>query len=308
MIDLPNGLRAALAAPVHAYLLVGPPEAATRQTAVAFAAALLCPDGGCGECDVCRRVLGPGHPDVVLLERTGASISVDEAREIGRVAARSPVESERKVIVLTDFHLVDKAAPALLKTIEEPPPRTIFVITAETVSSDLVTIASRCVRIDLPARPVTAGAGSTGSTGSGQDDLWRGIPGRLDGRGATVATVAAQLLEACEVPLEGLRQLQAEEMEAAVSRAKELGERASGVRDLEERHRRQQRRLRVDALRSGLVALSEVYVDRLAHASGAKEVERAQQALADIDGAGRELVRNPNETLLLQALLVRLGR
>ena len=300
-VELPAGLRAALVAPVHAYLLVGPPAAATRAVAIDFAAALLCPEGGCGECDVCRRVLGPGHPDVVVAERTGASITVGEAREIIRAAARTPVEGRRKVLVLTDFHLVDQAAPALLKTIEEPPAGTIFVITAETVSSDLVTIASRCVRVDIPSRRSSAGA-----TQAGDGALWRSVPDRLDGKGATVAVLATELLDACEAPLEQLRQQQAEEADAATARAKEMGERGAGLRELEERHRRQQRRMRVDELRGGLVALSEVYVERMARAASPRDVERARQALSDIDNAGRELVRNPNETLLLQALLVRL--
>src|SRR5436305_6012661 len=75
-------LRAAARSPVHAYLLVGPPGAGKRPAARAFAAALLCHNGGCGECDVCRRVLGEVHPDVVVVEREGAYISVAQAREI----------------------------------------------------------------------------------------------------------------------------------------------------------------------------------------------------------------------------------
>lgn len=298
---LPRALAAAVPAPVHAYLLVGAPAARTKDVAIAFAAALLCPDAGCGHCEVCRRVLGPGHPDVVVVERTGASITVGEAREIIRIAARSPVEAPRKVLVLTDFHLVGPAAPALLKTIEEPPADTVFVITAETVSSDLVTIASRCARIDVKAAPadpdevVTAGR-----------ELWRGVAGRLDGRGATVAALASELLDACEAGLEPLRVQQAVEAEEATARAREYGERGAGLRELEERHRRQQRRLRMDELRAGLVALADTYVERLARATSTRDAAAASAALEAIDLAGRELVRNPNETLMLQALLVRL--
>src|ERR1700676_266214 len=82
-------LRAAAVRPVHAYLLVGPPGTGKRAAATGFAAQLLCPAGGDGTCDVCRRVLGKAHPDVVVVEREGAAISVDMAREIGRAAARS---------------------------------------------------------------------------------------------------------------------------------------------------------------------------------------------------------------------------
>ncbi|MDQ1373662.1 MAG: polymerase subunit delta, partial [Actinomycetota bacterium] len=146
-------LRSAVRAPVHAYLLVGPPGTGKLTAARGFAASLLCPSGGDGTCDVCRRVLGHVHPDVMVLEREGASILVEDAREISRISARSPVEGDRKVIVLTEFHLVDKAGPALLKTIEEPPPSTVFVILAEHVPAELVTIASRCCRIDFGPIP-----------------------------------------------------------------------------------------------------------------------------------------------------------
>ncbi|HEX9529779.1 MAG TPA: ATP-binding protein, partial [Acidimicrobiales bacterium] len=66
-------LRAAAAAPVHAYLLVGPPGAGKRTAARSFAAALLCGSGGCGSCEICRRVLSGVHPDYVLVERVGPS-------------------------------------------------------------------------------------------------------------------------------------------------------------------------------------------------------------------------------------------
>src|SRR4051812_26976492 len=89
-------LRAAARSPVHAYLLVGPPGGGKRPAARAFAAALLCPHGGCGECDICRRVLADVHPDVAVVEREGAYISVAQAREIQRLALRTPNEGHRK--------------------------------------------------------------------------------------------------------------------------------------------------------------------------------------------------------------------
>src|SRR5206468_8111446 len=85
-------LRAAARRPVHAYLLVGPPGTGKAAAARSFAASLLCPSGGDGSCETCARVVAGVHPDVVTVERAGAAISVDEAREIVRVAARSPVE------------------------------------------------------------------------------------------------------------------------------------------------------------------------------------------------------------------------
>jgi len=142
-------LRRAAAHPVHAYLFVGPPGTGKHEAALGFAASLLCPNGGDGTCRVCRQVLAGTYVDVAVVERLGPFITVDQAHEITRMASRTPTEGRRKVLVLVDFHLADKAAPALLKTIEEPPPSTVFIILADHVPPELVTIASRCVRIDF---------------------------------------------------------------------------------------------------------------------------------------------------------------
>src|SRR5437763_15637341 len=97
-----NALRAAAVNPVHAYLLVGPPGTGKRAAAQAFAAALLCPHGGDGTCESCRQALTGTHPDLVVVERQGAAITVGQAAEITRLAVRSPVQSERKGLVLVD--------------------------------------------------------------------------------------------------------------------------------------------------------------------------------------------------------------
>src|SRR5690606_21874212 len=95
------------------------------------------------------------------VEREGASISAEQADHIVERASRSPVEGTRKVLVLDEFHLVsERVGPKLLKTIEEPPPGTFFLVLAEEVTPELVTIASRCVQIDLgpvPLADVAAG-------------------------------------------------------------------------------------------------------------------------------------------------------
>ena len=98
-----------------------------------------------------RLAVAEQHPDLHVVERTGAAIPIEAAREIVRRASLSPAEGDRKVMVLDEFHLVSPAAAAtLLKTIEEPPPGTYFVVLADEVTPDLVTIASRCVRVDFP--------------------------------------------------------------------------------------------------------------------------------------------------------------
>jgi DNA polymerase III subunit delta' len=327
-------LRAAARAPVHAYLLVGPPGTGRRTAALALAAALLCPRGGCGECDVCARVSAGIHPDVAVIEREGAFLGIEQAREIRRLAMRTPNEGSRKVLVLPEFHLAQDAVPALLKVVEEPPPSTVFVILADHVSPELVTIASRCVRIDFGPLPVerlvetlvrdgvdpAVAADVAGASGGRLDRArllasdpgfasrratWQSVPTRLDGRGATVAVVAAELVEvlgsAAVAPLVARQAAEVTEMEDRVKRS---GERGSGRKLLADRHRRELRRLRTDELRYGLAALAAAYRDAL--------VERRADpgaALAGLDAiqkAAESLLHNPGEALLLQSLLVRL--
>jgi len=325
-------LRASAAHPVHAYLLVGPPGSGKRAAANAFAAAVLCEGRGCGECAVCARVLAGVHPDVVMIERTGAAILVDQAREIARLAARSPVEGDRKVLVLTDFHLVDRAAPALLKTIEEPSASTVFVILADYLPPELVTIASRCVVIefnavadesvvevlvrdgvaaDVAERVAAASNGNIARARllvsdagfAGRQELWAAVPDRLDGHGATVAVLADELMASIEGVLEPVKVRQAEEVERLDEQAKAQGGRVR-KKDLEDRHRREQRRARMDELRAGLAVLARNYRDRLA---GSSDGAASAASLGAIRTAREALLNNPNETLLLQAMLVRLS-
>jgi len=95
-------LRRASSHPVHAYLFTGPPGTGKRRAALGLAASLLCPNGGDGTCRVCRQVLAGTHIDVMVVERSGAYIRVEEAREIGRIASLTPVDAPRKVLILAD--------------------------------------------------------------------------------------------------------------------------------------------------------------------------------------------------------------
>ena len=328
-------LVAAARTPVHAYLFVGPPGTGKRAAAAAFAAALLCPSGGDGTCPSCALALSGTHPDLTVVERQGAAITVGQAAEITRLSVLSPVQSARKVLVLVDFHLVAEAGPALLKTIEEPPPATVFVILAEHVPAELVTIASRCVKVEfgplssqlIAGALVAAGidadvAGEAAAASGGRLDrakllasdagfaarraAWSSVADRLDGTGATVTSVVEELLAATDTVLEPLRARHAAERERLDERALATGERTGGAkRELEDRHKREERRLRTDELRSGLATLAGVYRDRLASGSG--DVAHAVAALDALRATNEALVRNPNEVLQLQALLLRLS-
>ena len=328
-------LRAAVAAPVHAYLLVGPPGAGTATAATVFSAALLCPEGGCGRCRDCRLALAGEHPDATAFVPEGAFLRVSDAEEITRVAMRSPLEGRRKVLVLADFHRVQKVGPALLKTLEEPPASTVFVVLADTVPPELVTIASRCVRIDvapldhatvaevLTAEGVGAEVAHAAATAAGGDldrarllasdsglaarrAAWWKVPELLDGTGAAVAVVVTELLDLVEAAAEPRRQAQAAAVEEWQARPAGGG-RATGRAGLEAAHRRALRRQRADELRFGLATLGARYRREIGSGACDPRTLRALVAAADvIVAAAGALGRNPNEALLLQALLLRL--
>jgi DNA polymerase-3 subunit delta' len=340
-------LSAAARRPVHAYLLHGPPGSGKRAAARGLAAALLCPSGGCGTCNVCRRALAGTHPDLVVVERSGAALDVDEARSIVARAQRRPLESARQVLVVTDLHLAERAVPALLKTVEEPPSATVFVLIADDLPLILATIASRCVQVGfdpvpddavvewLLGRGVTRDQAESVARASGgrldraallvndpgyrtRQEQWRSVPTRLDGSGAAAAVAAAELLASADEALEPLRGRHREELVALTEQAELTGARGiSGRRQVEERHKREERRWRTDDLRFGLATLAEVYRDRLADivadggasssAGSAAESRRAARQVEAIGEASVALGRNANESLMMEALMVELS-
>lgn len=134
----------------HAWLITGPPGSGRSNAARAFAAALQCPDRGCGECRECRTTLSGAHPDVTLLRTEELSIGVDRVRELVRHAAMSPTVGRRQIIVIEDAdRITDPGMAALLKSIEEPAARTVWMLCAPTPEDVLLTIRSRCRSLHL---------------------------------------------------------------------------------------------------------------------------------------------------------------
>lgn len=134
----------------HAWLLTGPPGSGRSNAARAFAAALQCPHGGCGACNACRTSLSGAHPDVTLVATETLSIGVDEVRELVRQAAMSPSRGRGQVVVVEDAdRITERGADALLKAIEEPAARTVWLLCAPTPDDVIVTIRSRCRRLHL---------------------------------------------------------------------------------------------------------------------------------------------------------------
>jgi DNA polymerase III subunit delta' len=155
-------LRAAVADPTamtHAWLFTGPPGSGRSVAARAFAAALQCPAGGDGTCHQCRTVLAGSHADVATVVPEGLSIGVVEARELVRLAGRAPSQGRWQVVVVEDAdRMTEQASNAVLKMIEEPPPRTVFLLCAPSLHPDdvPVTIRSRCRVVGLRTPPVDA--------------------------------------------------------------------------------------------------------------------------------------------------------
>jgi DNA polymerase III subunit delta' len=331
-------LEAAARAPVHAYLLVGPPGSGKRALARGFAAEVLAaPDAPSDDRErLIRLALAEQHPDLRIVEPEGMTFRKGEAERMVRHATLAPVEGGRKVVVALGCELMeDEAAGYLLKIIEEPPASTVFVLLATEVVPELVTIASRCVRIEVCSlgataiaerlmsegveseRAAAAAAASSGDMDRARtlatDDrlalrhrAWREVPRRVDGTGARAAEIVADLQAMIGEALVPLQQRQAAEAAAVEAQVAQFGLRGAGRRETETRHRREVRRFRMSELRFGLATLAAAYRDALVAAGPGPSSTRLVEALARIDDAGLALIRYPNETLLLQALIARL--
>lgn len=325
-------LTRAAAAPVHAYLFVGPPGSTKDEAARAFAALLLVGHDDPESRDA-RLALAGEHPDVREVERAGARISKEQVSEIIRTASLAPIEGSRKVMLLHEFHLLEAdGAARLLKTIEEPPASTVFIVLADQVPPELITVASRCVRIEFSsiaettirdvliaegAQADTAAQAATAASGNltrarvlatdtglrARREAFATIPQRLDGTGANVVALVSELNTLIEAAAAPMAARQADEATALDARVAAVGERGSGRKQLEERHKRELRRHRIDELRSGLAVIAGAYRDALVAQLVARP-DAAVQAVQRIHVALDSLDRNPNETLLLQALLL----
>src|SRR4051794_35301670 len=141
----------------HAWLITGPPGSGRSNAARAFAAALQCERDGCGECTQCRTSLSGAHPDVTLVRTELLSIGVDEVRELVRRASMSPTLGRAQVIVVEDADRVtERGADALLKSIEEPAPKTVWLLCAPNPDDVVATIRSRCRTLELQTPTVAA--------------------------------------------------------------------------------------------------------------------------------------------------------
>ncbi|HTJ66212.1 MAG TPA: DNA polymerase III subunit delta' [Actinospica sp.] len=150
---------ASVNAMTHAWLVTGPPGSGTGLTARSFAAALQCTGElpGCGHCQECRTTMGGTHPDVTIVRSDQLSIGVDVARKLVRECAMAPAGGRWQIIVFEDAdRLTEAAANVLLKGIEEPAARTVWLLCAPSSQDLLPTILSRCRQLNLRTPSVSA--------------------------------------------------------------------------------------------------------------------------------------------------------
>jgi len=140
----------------HAWLFTGPPGSGRSNAALAFAAALECENGGCGHCEACLTTLAGSHPDVSITRSETSVLYIDDMRELVHRSALSPAKRRWQVMLIEDAdRLGERTGNTLLKAIEEPTPKTVWLLCAPTLEDVLPTIRSRCRNISL-ATPTTA--------------------------------------------------------------------------------------------------------------------------------------------------------
>ena len=294
----------------HAWLFTGPPGSGRSVAARAFAAALLCPYGGCGRCPSCHQVRAGTHADLLLVRPDGLSYGVRQTRGLVLRAAGAPSGGRWQVVVFEDAdRATEQAANALLKAIEEPAPRTVWLLCAPSAEELVTTIRSRCRLVTLrtppsaavaevlardgvdPERALAAARAAQGHIGRARRlatdpeaarrrDEVLAVPARLTGIGPAFAAAAA-LVKAAETEAAAItEELDTPEREA-LRRAFGEGSTGKGVakairgvagamRELEDRQKSRATRLKRDALDRALLDLAAFYRDVLAVQVGAQ--------------------------------------
>lgn len=327
------------AAMSHAWLITGPPGSGRSNAAKAFAAALQCADNGCGVCLDCRSTLAGTHPEVTLVRTEQLSIGVDEVRELVVKAAMAPPRGKYQIIVVEDADLVtERGADALLKSIEEPAPRTVWLLCAPTADDVVVTVRSRCrplhlrtpsdddiaallVRRDgvdptMAAFAARAGQGHIGRARvlARSDEARRRrrdvlmLPTRLTSLGACL-TAASNLVEAThEEAVAATSEVEARET-AELSAALGVGTKgarprntAAAMKELEDKQKSRVKRLQRDALDRVLTELTAYYRDVLTVQTAAKADLINPELSAEVTSVAR--ASTPADTVVrLDAIL-----
>ena len=290
---------------VHAYLFIGPEGCGKDEAARAFAAQLITGSDNAAsrEADLIMR---GSFSDVIEVLREGAAVDKDEAEAIIRLATTTPTESKVKVVIVHEVHLMrDSAAARLLKTIEEPSEKVIFILLADQLVPSLATINSRCVVVQFAANNAyRERLLANDPQFAHRQEAFASIPHKLDGSGATVALIVDEIFELIEqatVPLISEQKKELDELEARVSLT---GERGSGRKALQDRHKRQLRKFNTDELRSGLSTIAGMYHALIVSETQYPDESKYHDAIHRIHKAMGSLGLNVNEELLLQSLFL----
>jgi len=308
----------------HAWLFTGPPGSGRSVAARAFAAALLCPDQGCGHCPSCHQVRAGTHPDLMLVRPDGLSYGVKQTRDLVLRAAGAPAGGRWQVVLFEDAdRATEQAANALLKAIEEPSPRTVWLLCAPSAEELVTTIRSRCRLVTLrtpaaaavagvlsrrdgvePAAALAAARAAQGHIGRARrlatdpeaaqrrDEVLR-VPARITSLGSALSAAAGLVKGAEQEAAAVTEELNVPEREAL---RKAFGEGSTGkgvakavrgaagaLKDLEDRQKSRATRLKRDALDRALLDLAAFYRDVLVIQLGAADGRELDA------GDGREL-------------------
>jgi len=307
----------------HAWLFTGPPGSGRSVAARAFAAALLCENGGCGVCPSCRQVRAGTHADLLLVRPEGLSYGVRQTRDLVLRAAGAPAGGRWLVVLFEDAdRCTEQAANALLKAIEEPAPRTVWLLCAPSAEDLVTTIRSRCRVVTLRVPPSEAVArvlverdgidhdAALAGARAAQGHVGRArrlvtdpsaaarraavlqVPVRATSLGPALA-VAASLVKSAEDEAKSVTEQLDEPEREALRQAFGEGSTGKGVakamrgvagamKDLEDRQKSRATRVKRDTLDGALLDLAAFYRDVLMVQYGA-DVELANaDRLADI--------------------------
>ena len=294
----------------HAWLFTGPPGSGRSVAARAFAAALLCPNGGDGTCASCTQVHAGTHADLMLVRPEGLSYGVKQTRDLVLRAAGAPAGGRWQVVLFEDAdRCTEQAANALLKAIEEPAPRTVWLLCAPSAEDLVPTIRSRCRLVTLvvpssaavakvlterdgvdPARALDAARAAQGHVGRARrialDDAAArrrrevlDIPVRARSLGPALSSAAA-LVKTAEEEAKAVTESLDEPEREALRRAYGEGSTGKGVakairgmagamKDLEDRQKSRATRIKRDMLDQALLDLAAFYRDVLMIQMGA---------------------------------------
>ena len=324
----------------HAFLLTGPPGSGRSNAAIAFAAALQCenapgPAAGCGGCNACITTLAGSNPDVTRVYTESVQFRVKDAREMVRKSAMSPVSHRWQVIVVEDAdRFNDSSGNAVLKAVEEPADRTVWVLCAPTVEDVLPTIRSRCRLVSLatPTAPEVAdflvrrqgvaeslasyaARASQGHIGRAKalatDEATRNrrrevvsLPARLTTIGAcmqaatNLADVAKEEAEAITTDLDQREKSDLDRAFGYEDKGRRPREYASALREMTDDQKRRAKRRVLDVVDRSLMDLVSVYRDAIALASRAPGQLVNEEIRPDVE----EVVRTSTPELNLRRI------